>query len=73
MTIPAVGQKRLATIPAQVLGDRKPQRVCYPLLKTDGSSDGSTVEVWPNKTVVTNVVAGGGGTRICPMGYAPLA
>lgn len=73
VTIPAVGQKRLATIPAAVLGDRKPQRACYPLLKTDGTSDGSTVEVWPNKTVVTNVVSGGGGKRICPMMYAPLA
>lgn len=73
VTIPTVGQKRLATIPAGVLGDRKPQRVCYPLLKTDGTSDGSTVEVWPNRTVVTNVVAGGGGRRICPMMYAPLA
>lgn len=73
VTIPAVGQKRLATIPAEVLGDRKPQRVCYPLAKTDGTSDGSTVEVWPNKTVVTNVVANGGGKRICPMMYAPLA
>ena len=73
VTIPAVGQKRLCTIPASVLGDRKPQRTSYPLLKTDGTSDGSTVEVWPNKTVVTNVVGGGGGKRICPMMYAPLA
>ena len=72
VTIPAVGQKRLCTIPAGVLGDRKPQRTSYPLLKTDGMSDGSTVEVWPNKTVVTNVVGGGGGKRICPMMYAPL-
>lgn len=72
-TVPAVGQKRLCTIPASVLGDRKPQRTSYPLLKTDGTSDGSTVEVWPNKTVVTNVVSGGGGKRICPMMYAPLA
>ena len=73
VTIPAVGQKRLCTIPPAVLGDRKPQRTVYPLLKTDGTSDGSTVEVWPNKTVVTNVVANGGGKRICPMMYAPLA
>lgn len=73
VTIPAVGQKRLCTIPAAVLGDRKPQRTIYPLLKTDGTSDGSTVEVWPNKTVVTNVVTNGGGKRICPMMYAPLA
>lgn len=73
VTVPAVGQKRLCTIPAAVTGARKPQRTTYPLLKTDGTSDGSTVEVWPNKTVVTNVVAGGGGKRICPMMYAPLA
>ena len=73
VTVPAVGQKRLATVPPTVLADRKPQRTCYPLLKTDGTSDGSTVEVWPNKTVVTNVVSGGGGKRICPMMYAPLA
>ena len=73
VTIPAVGQKRLCTVPASVLGDQKPQRTSYPLLKTDGTSDGSTVEVWPNKTVVTNVVGGGGGKRICPMMYAPLA
>lgn len=73
VTIPAVGQKRLCTIPAAVIGDRKPQRTVYPLLKTDGTSDGSTVEVWPNKTVVTNVVPAGGGKRICPMMYAPLA
>lgn len=73
VTIPAVGQKRLCTIPAAVLGARKPQRTIYPLLKTDGTSDGSTVEVWPNKTVVTNVVPNGGGKRICPMMYAPLA
>lgn len=73
VTIPTVGQKRLCTIPANVLGARKPQRTIYPLLKTDGTSDGSTVEVWPNKTVVTNVVANGGGKRICPMMYAPLA
>lgn len=73
VTIPTVGQKRLCTIPAAVVGDRKPQRTVYPLLKTDGTSDGSTVEVWPNKTVVTNVVANGGGKRICPMMYAPLA
>ena len=72
VTIPMVGQKRLCTIPAGVLGDRKPQRTSYPLLKTNGMSDGSTVEVWPNKTVITNVVDGGGGKRICPMMYAPL-
>ena len=72
VTIPTVGQKRLCTIPAGVLGDRKPQRTSYPLLKTNGMSDGSTVEVWPNKTVITNVVDGGGGKRICPMMYAPL-
>ena len=73
VTIPAVGQKRLCTIPDAVLGARKPQRTIYPLLKTDGTSDGSTVEVWPNKTVVTNVATNGGGKRICPMMYAPLA
>lgn len=73
VTIPAVGQKRLCTIPGAVLGARKPQRTIYPLLKTDGTSDGSTVEVWPNKTVVTNVATNGGGKRICPMMYAPLA
>jgi hypothetical protein len=73
VTVPAVGQKRLASVPPAVLGGRKPQRVCYPLLKTDGTSDGSVVEVWPNSTVVTNVVSGGGGKRICPMMYAPLA
>ena len=73
VTIPVVGQKRLATIPPAVLGDRKPQRTIYPLLKTDGTSDGATVEVWPNKTVVTNVPANGGGKRIAPMMYAPLA
>ena len=73
VTVPAVGQKRLATIPPAVLGDRKPQRTIYPLLKTDGTSDGATVEVWPNRTVVTNVPAGGGGRRIAPMMYSPLA
>ena len=73
VTVPAVGQKRLATVPSAVLGGLKPRRVCYPLLKEDGTSDGSTVEVWPNETVVTNVVSGGGGKRICPMMYAPLA
>lgn len=73
VTVPAVGQKRLCTIPAAVLGDRKPQRVIYPLLKTDGTSDGATIEVWPNKTVVANVPANGGGKRIAPMMYAPLA
>ena len=73
VTVPAVGQKRLATIPAGVIGAQKPQRTIYPLLKTDGTSDGATIEVWPNKTVVTNVPANGGGKRIAPMMYAPLA
>lgn len=73
VSVTAVGQKRLATIPAAVLGDAKPQRTCYPLLKTDGTSDGATVEVWPNKTVVVNVPANGAGKRVCPMMYAPLA
>lgn len=73
VTLPNVGQKRVATIPAAVLGDSKPQRTCYPLLKTDGTSDGATVEVWPNKTVVANIPAGGGGKRVMPMMYAPLA
>lgn len=73
VTIPAVGQKRLATIPTTVLGDAKPQRTCYPLLKVDGTSDGATVEVWPNKTVIANIPAGGGGKRVMPMMYAPLA
>lgn len=73
VTVPMVGQRRLCTIPSAVLGDRKPQRASYPLLKTDGTSDGATVEVWPNKTVVTNVPANGGGRRVCPMMYAPLA
>ena len=73
ITVSAVGQKRLATIPSDVLGDAKPQRTCYPLLKTDGTSDGATVEVWPNKTVVVNIPAGGVGKRVCPMMYAPLA
>lgn len=73
VTLPNVGQKRVATVPSAVLGDAKPQRTCYPLLKTDGSSDGATVEVWPNKTVVANIPAGGGGKRIMPMMYAPLA
>ena len=73
-TIPAAGQKRVATIPADVLGDAKPQRTCYPLLKTDGTSDGATVEVWPNKTIVSNIPAGGAvGKRVMPMMYAPLA
>ena len=71
--MPSVGQKRVATIPAAVLGGAKPQRTCYPLLKTDGTSDGATVEVWPNKTVVANVPAGAGGKRVMPMMYAPLA
>lgn len=73
VTLPNVGQKRVATVPSAVLGDAKPQRTCYPLLKTDGSSDGATVEVWPNKTVVANIPAGGGGKRVMPMMYAPLA
>lgn len=73
LTVPAVGQKRLATIPPAVLGGRKPQRVIYPLLKVDGTSDGATIEVWPNGTIVTNVPSGGGGKRVAPMMYAPLA
>ena len=73
VTLPNVGQKRVATIPPAVLGDAKPQRTSYPLLKTDGTSDGATVEVWPNKTVVANIPAGGGGKRVMPMMYAPLA
>lgn len=73
VTIPAVGQKRLATIPPAVLGDRKPQRTIYPLLKADGTSDGATIEVWPNRTVTTNVPPEGGGKRIAPMMYTPLA
>lgn len=73
VTVPSVGQKRLATIPATVLSGRKPQRTIYPLLKTDGTSDGATVEVWPNNTVVTNVPPGGIGKRVAPMMYAPLA
>lgn len=73
VTVPAAGQKRLATIPPAVLGGRKPQRTTYPLLKTDGTSDGATIEVWPNKTVITNVPAGGAGGRVAPMMYAPLA
>ena len=73
VTVPNVGQKRVATIPPAVLGDSKPQRTVYPLLKPDGTSDGATVEVWPNKTVVTNVPAGGGGKRVMSMMYAPLA
>lgn len=73
VTVPAVGQKRLAVIPPALLGDRKPQRTAYPLLKADGTSDGATIEVWPNKTVITNVPANGGGKRIAPMMYAPFA
>lgn len=73
VTLPYVGQKRAATIPPEVLGDSKPQRTCYPLLKPDGTSDGATVEVWPNRTVVTNIPAGGAGKRVMPMMYAPLA
>ena len=73
VTVSAVGQKRVASIPPDVLGGSKPQRTCYPLLRTDGTSDGATVEVWPNRTVVTNVPAGGAGKRVMPMMYAPLA
>lgn len=73
VTLPNVGQKRVATIPPEVLGGRTPQRTAYPLLKTDGTSDGATVEVWPNRTVVANIPAGGGGKRVMPMMYAPLA
>lgn len=73
VTLPSVGQKRVATIPAAVLGDARPQRTTYPLLKTDGTSDGATAEVWPNKTVVANIPEGGAGRRVMPMMYAPLA
>ena len=73
VTLPAAGQKRVATIPADLLGDSKPQRTCYPLLKVDGTSDGATVEVWPNKTVIANIPPGGTGRRVMPMMYAPLA
>lgn len=73
VTLPYVGQKRVATIPTDLLGDAKPQRTCYPLLKVDGTSDGATVEVWPNRTVVANIPAGGAGKRVMPMMYAPLA
>lgn len=73
VTLPNVGQKRVATIPAAVLGGAKPQRSCYPLLKTNGTSDGATVEVWPNGTVVANIPENGGGKRVMPMMYAPLA
>lgn len=73
VTLPSTGQKRVATIPSAVLGDAKPQRTCYPLLKIDGTSDGATVEVWPNRTVVANIPAAGGGKRVMPMMYAPLA
>lgn len=72
VTLPNAGQKRVATIPPDVLGGAKPQRTCYPLLKTDGTSDGATVEVWPNKTVVSNIPNGGAGKRVMPMMYAPL-
>lgn len=71
--LPSVGQKRVATIPPSVLGGAKPQRTCYPLLKTDGTSDGATVEVWPIGTIVANIPAGGSGKRVMPMMYAPLA
>lgn len=73
VTLPAVGQKRVATIPTALLGDAKPQRTCYPLLKADGTSDGAVVEVWPNRTVVANIPSGGEGRRVMPMMYAPLA
>ena len=73
VSVPNAGQKRIATIPAEVLGDAKPQRTCYPLLKVDGTSDGATAEVWPNKTVIVNVPQGGAGKRVMPMMYAPLA
>lgn len=73
VTLPNAGQKRVATIPQQVLGDAKPQRTAYPLLKVDGTSDGATVEVWPNRTVISNIPAGGTGKRVMPMMYAPLA
>ena len=73
VTLPFDGQKRVAAIPDALLGGAKPQRTCYPLLKTDGTSDGATVEVWPNKTVVANIPAGGAGKRVMPMMYAPLA
>lgn len=73
VTLQSVGQKRVATIPSALMADSKPQRTAYPLLKTDGTSDGATVEVWPNKTVVANIPAGGGGKRVMPMMYAPLA
>lgn len=73
VTLPNAGQKRVATIPAALLGDLVPKRTCYPLLKTDGTSDGATVEVWPNKTVVANLPADGAGKRVMPMMCAPLA
>nr|DAF98675.1 MAG TPA: Endoglucanase, glycoside hydrolase family 5, TIM barrel, HYDROLASE.1A [Siphoviridae sp. ctgaU3] len=73
VTVGTTGQKRVATIPPGVLGDFKPQRTCYPLLRTDGTSDGATVEVWPNRTVVANVPAGGAGKRVMPMMFAPMA
>ena len=73
VTLPNAGQKRVATIPPAVLGDAKPQRTAYPLLKTDGTSDGAVVEVWPNGTVVSNLPAGGVGKRVMPMMYAPLS
>lgn len=73
VTLPNAGQKRVATIPPAVLGSAKPQRTCYPLLKTDGTSDGATVEVWPNGTVVANIPSNGTGKRVMPMMIAPLA
>lgn len=73
VTLPNTGQKRVATIPPAVLDGAAPQRTCYPLLKTDGTSDGASVEVWPNGTLVSNIPSGGGGKRVMPMMYAPLA
>lgn len=73
VTLPNTGQKRVATIPPSLLSGSKPQRTCYPLLKPDGTSDGATVEIWPNSTIVANIPAGGGGKRVMPMMYAPLA
>lgn len=72
VTLPADGQRRVATLPPALMGEAAPQRTCYPLLKTDGTSDGATVEVWPNKTVVANIPANGAGKRVMPMMYAPL-
>lgn len=71
-TVSSVGQKKLFTIPASVLGGKKPARTAYPLLKSDGTSDGSTAEIWPNGTVVLNTVSGGGGRRLVPAMVTPL-